>query len=348
MKQQKQTKPIAGQTSLRGAAAVTEGRRAIVTGATGFIGMALCRELLMHGYGVVAVIRPGSSKRKTLESLMDLVMQEKVPERTMQASDPVPEVGTGSLQIKEFPLGDLFRLAEGGTQADVCYHLAWNGSSGQEREQFEAQVSNVAYTADAIRAAKKCGCTKFIGAGSQAEYGIVRGRADEETTVPNPFMMYGAAKLAAYQMGKLVAQQEGISLIWPRIYSVYGRGENPGTLVSYLVDTLQKGAIPQVTECENLWDFTYIDDCVRMLRMLGESPKAKGIFNLSAGEPKPLKEFVKEIRDIVNPETNIAFGAKKADWDRTFWLQPDVTKIREICGACRTSFMDGIQKKESL
>ena len=49
---------------------VETGMRAIVTGATGFIGKALCQELLSKHYDVVAVIRKNSSKRSKLESLL--------------------------------------------------------------------------------------------------------------------------------------------------------------------------------------------------------------------------------------------------------------------------------------
>ena len=40
--------------------------KAVITGATGFIGTALCEEMLKNGHEVTAVIRPGSEKRKKL------------------------------------------------------------------------------------------------------------------------------------------------------------------------------------------------------------------------------------------------------------------------------------------
>ncbi|MCI9596453.1 MAG: NAD(P)-dependent oxidoreductase [Firmicutes bacterium] len=307
--------------------------RAIVTGATGFIGSALCRELLTHGYEVVAIIRPGSKNIGRLEAL------------TQQHSD------SQTLRLLECPLEQLPTLkdrVEHEFKADLFYHLAWHGSSGKDREHFDLQYGNIRYTVSGIRLAKACGCRRFIGAGSQAEYGIVHGKAKENKTVPNPFMMYGAAKLAAFQMGRLVANQENISFVWPRIYSVYGPGENGDTLISYLIDALQNGETPQVTKGENLWDFTYIEDCVRMLRLLGEAPEAEGIYNLSAGTPKPLKDFILQLRDVVSPESGIAFGARNADHNRTFWLDPDVNRIQAISGRCHTSFAEGIRRKLEL
>ena len=185
--------------------------RVLITGATGFIGVALCKEMIKNGNEVTAIIRENSNKKS------------KLPKE---------------VKIVELSLD---KLNEFNGNYDLMYHLAWNGSSGNDRNDFDMQYSNIKYTIEAIKLAKRCTCKKFIGAGSQAEYGVVHGEAKEDETICKPFMMYGAAKLAAYHMGKIVAEQEEISFVWPRIYSVYGPGENEGTLISYLVKTLKEG-----------------------------------------------------------------------------------------------------------
>ena len=307
--------------------------KAIVTGATGFIGKALCEELLNENYDVVAVIRKNSAKRHKLEkSICGNLDYEK------------------KLQIVELDLEDIEKLhTEYDIEADTFFHLAWNGSAGADREDFDMQYSNIAYTKKAIKTAKDCGCKKIVGAGSQAEYGVVRNVAKEDETVPNPFMMYGAAKLAAYQMGRLYASQIGIKLVWPRIYSVYGVGENAGTLVSYVVDTLKKGEVPQLSPCENMWNFMYITDCVRALRLLSENEETEGIYNVASKDTRILKEFVTEIRDIVAPDAELNFGAKQSDPNRTFWLEPDLSKLEAIWNGEMVAFGEGIKPKfESL
>lgn len=288
----------------------------IITGATGFIGTALCEELVKNGHEVIAVIRPGSSRRDKLRD--------------------VPVV--------ELPLDDIARLPELVPEADMFYHLAWNGSAGSDREDFDMQYSNIGYTAEAVRAARRCGCRKFIGAGSQAEYGVVHGVAREDETLPHPFMMYGAAKLAAYHMGRLVAAQEGITFVWSRIYSVYGVGENPGTLVNYVIDTLQKGEVPELSPCENMWNYMYITDCVRALRLLGETEAAEGIYHVASEDTRLLKEFVTEIRDIVSPGAGLGFGKKQSNPERTFWLEPDVGRLAELGFTCEVAFAEGIRR----
>ena len=289
--------------------------RAIVTGATGFIGTALCRELIKNNYEVTAVIRP-ETKRK-----------DKVP---------------SGVNVVELPLDRINEL-EG--SYDLFYHLAWNGSSGNDRNDFDMQYSNIKYTADAIRVAKRLGCKKFIGAGSQAEYGVVHGEAKEDETICKPFMMYGAAKLAAYHMGKIVAEQEEISFVWPRIYSIYGPGENEGTLISYLVKTLKEGKIPELSSCENMWNFMYIDDCTRALRMLGENKNTEGIYNVASSDTRFLKEFVIEARDIINENLGLNFGAKKQDENKMFWLQPNIDKMKLLFKLTNTEFRKGILER---
>lgn len=303
--------------------------RNIVTGATGFIGRALCRELLEHKETVIAVVRPGSVKRAKLEHLI----QEQGNYAEM-------------LTIVELDLDHLYELNKKyHIQADVFYHLAWNGSSGEERDDFDIQYSNIKYTANAIKAAKACDCKKFVGAGSQAEYGVVHGVTKEDETVPHPFMMYGAAKLATYHMGRVLAEQIDIAFVWPRIYSVYGVGENPGTLVNYVIETLRNSGVPELSTCENMWNFMYITDCVRALRILGEKDGVGGIYNVASEDTRPLKEFVEEIRDIVAPDMKLGFGEKESNPERTFWLEPSIGRLRNLDFKMRVTFVKGIAQK---
>lgn len=287
--------------------------KVVITGATGFIGTALCTEMLDAGHQVTTVIRPGTPKRSKLPT---------------------------GISVIELNLDQLYDLHG---SFDVFYHLAWNGSSGEVRSAFDSQYKNIVYTTEAVQAAKRCQCKKFIGAGSQAEYGMVRGMCTEET-VPKPFMMYGAAKLAAYHMGKIVAAQDGISFVWPRIYSVYGVGENSGTLISYLIETLLAGKEPKLSNCENIWDFMYITDCVKALRLLGEQSDTEGIYNVSSGNPRVLKAFVEEIRDTINPDIGLLFGEKITDPNQTFWLQPDISRLKDIGFLPIVDFRQGIMR----
>lgn len=273
--------------------------RALVTGATGFIGANLCRILIEQGHEVVALVRPASQKLSRLPRGVEIIEAEL--DQAQSFKSPV----------------------------DCFFHLAWNGSSGAEREDYEIQLKNLEIMGQMLHLATQCNARKFLFAGSQAEYGIVKGPCDEEH-VCKPFMMYGAAKLAAGQMGSLLARQLGIPFVWARIYSVYGSGENLGTLRSYVLDCLQQGKKPELTACENMWNFMHVDDCCEALIRLAENPQAEGIYNIAAKESRILREYVEEWRDEIAPDCELGFGEKQADPERTFWLEPQTAKLKKI------------------
>lgn len=287
--------------------------RIVMTGATGFLGQALCRELTENGHEVTAVIRPESAGK------------------------------ADSLAINKaitLPLNELENLTG---EYDVFFHLAWNGSGGNDRNDYRMQMENLVYMEQALKSAKQCGCRKFIGAGSQAEYGVVHGKAMEDKTVPEPFMMYGAAKLACLHMGRVLAEQLGITFVWPRIYSVYGPRENDPTLLGYVSCTLKEGKVPELSSCENMWDFLYISDFTRAMCLLAEYPEAEGIYHVASGEPRKLKEFVERARDVLKPGAELKFGIRKTDKKRTFWLEPDVSMLKELGFECKIPFEEGVQ-----
>ncbi len=285
----------------------------VLTGATGFLGKALCHELKENGHSVTAIIRPESSeKAEYLEA----------DKRIMLSLNNLEQL-SGNYQ--------------------VFFHLAWNGSGGEERNDYHTQLENLIYMEKALKAAKNCGCHKFIGAGSQAEYGVIHERTTEYKTVPAPSMMYGAAKLSCLHMGRVLAEQLGISFVWPRIYSVYGPRKNDPTLLGYVARTLRAGKIPELSRCENMWDFMYITDFARAMRMLAETSDTEGIYHIASGKTGKLKHFVEQLRDAIRPDIKLGFGMKQTDLNRTFWLEPDVSRLEELGFRCMTTFGNGIQ-----
>ena len=285
----------------------------VLTGATGFLGRALCHELKENGHNVTAVIRPESSEKAEF----------------LEADNRV-----------ELSLDDLEQLSG---NYHVFFHLAWNGSGGEERNDYHAQLKNLIYMEKALKAAKNCGCHKFIGAGSQAEYGVIQKKTLEYETVPNPFMMYGAAKLACMHMGRILAEQLGITFVWPRIYSVYGPRKNDPTLLGYVARTLREGKVPELSACENMWDFMYITDFTRAMRTLAESSEAEGIYHIASGKTDRLQCFVEQLRDAIRPDIPLGFGIKQTDPSRTFCLEPNVLRLEKMSFQCETSFQEGIR-----
>ena len=121
-------------------------RRAVITGATGMLGLALTRLLVLEGIEVLAVARPGSGR------ILNIPADERV--RVVEC---------GLENIEELP-GII------GVKCDMFFHFAWAGTFGDSRNDMELQTCNIAYSVRAAEAAAKLGCGVFLGAGSQAEY----------------------------------------------------------------------------------------------------------------------------------------------------------------------------------
>ncbi|MBI5101257.1 MAG: NAD(P)-dependent oxidoreductase [Nitrospirae bacterium] len=288
-------------------------KTAIVTGATGFIGHWLLKELVENDVFVYAICRRNSSRLSRLANLPNI-------------------------EIIELDMEDIAQLPGYCSQADTFYHLAWEGG----REDFLAQIKNIHCAALALQTAKTIGVKHFIMTGSQAEYGICFDRVDENH-ITNPITAYGVCKLSAYWTLKVLAEQISVLFTWVRIFSVYGNDDsNNKLLISYLVDCLQQNKEPGLTECGQLWDFLYAKDAANALYLLGIKEKT-GVYNLASGESRILKDFLVEARDLLNPDIKLNFGTNGNCTQGA--LNVNVDKIKMATGwAPKTSFREGILK----
>ncbi|WP_127534310.1 NAD-dependent epimerase/dehydratase family protein, partial [Paenibacillus kobensis] len=223
---------------------------AVVTGAAGFIGAAVCRRLLALGWRVYAVVRPGSANRRLPEQHPSLHLIEgdlmRLPEWTGRLEEAVRRSG---------PIG-------------AWLHLGWTGVAGAARNDA-VQASNVEAVLESVRTAARLGCCCWIGAGSQAEYGRLEGRADEEAAEA-PTTGYGRAKLAAGKAALAEAQHLGISGSWVRIFSVYGPDDNSVWLIPAMTRQLLAGESPALTPGGQRWDYLYVDDAADAFAALAE------------------------------------------------------------------------------
>ena len=288
-------------------------RVAILTGGTGFLGFALLRLLVEKGVFVYVIVRKGSPRRRRLE-------------------------GMDGVKIIDSELANVPGIcSEVDDAPDVFYHLAWGGG----RDDMKAQSINVGNSVSAMRIAASLGAERFVATGSQAEYGVSRDLLTESSTL-NPVTAYGKCKVEAYNVLERMSKDLGVGVSWARVFSVYGPGDNPGTLISYLVRMLQKGQSPVVTKATQLWDYLYVDDAVDALYMLGVNG-GYGVWNVASGESRPLKAFIEEVRGIINPDVKIDYSLPVTD--RTVSLLADISKIKTKLGwNPEVSFDDGIKK----
>lgn len=294
-------------------------KKVVITGATGMIGLNLINYLLEKDIEVLAIIRKNSSRRHYLNKKDNL----KILECNLE-------------ELKNLNIEDEY---------DTFIHLAWDGTFGDSRNNVDVQCKNIGYTLDAIRLAKKLGCKKFIGAGSQAEYGRVEGIIAPNTPT-NPENGYGMAKLCAGQLSRLLATQLGIEHIWTRILSVYGPYDGDNTMImSSVREMLKNNKSLNYTKAEQMWDYIYVEDVALAFYLIGEKGKNEAIYCIGSGEQKPLYEFIQKIRKNIDENIELNIGAKEYSENQVMNLCADITNLTKDTGFVpETNFEEGIIK----
>ena len=295
-------------------------KRAIITGATGAVGMALIQELIEKGVEVLVFCREGSKRN------------QRIP------SHPLVNKLFCSLEQLETIKNNT------GKKYDVFYHFAWMGTTGIERNDVYLQNKNVKYALDAVKAAKEFGCEVFVGAGSQAEYGRFEGNLNENTPT-FPENGYGIAKLCAGQMTRILCNQEGIRHIWTRILSIYGPYDGEQSMIMSTIRQLLNGERPQLTKGEQKWDYLYSKDVGQAMRLLGDKGKGDRVYCLGSGKARPLHEYVEILKSEINKSATLGIGDIPYVPKQVMYLCADITALKEDTGfSPKYSFDDGIKE----
>jgi nucleoside-diphosphate-sugar epimerase len=293
-------------------------RKIVITGATGMIGAALARCAVQAGAETTCIVRKDSGRLDNLpkSDLMNVVYCD----------------------IDEYHVLDL------NVDCDIFFHLAWNKTSGASRDDADTQAKNIQYTLDAVRLAKRLGCKKFVGAGSQAEYGIVDGSLRSDTPT-DPSSGYGIAKLAAGKLSRLLCRQLGMSFNWARILSVYGPLDGEQTLIMYAISELLAGRSPELTKCEQMWDYLYCDDAARALLAIGDRGGDGKTYPLGSGKARRLSEYLVSLKDIVRPDGILQFGKKEYYPHQPMYLCADISELTGDTGwKPEVLFEDGVKR----
>ncbi|MBI5387430.1 MAG: NAD(P)-dependent oxidoreductase [Verrucomicrobia bacterium] len=275
----------------------------VLTGATGFIGSAVLAELLSQRRRTLVLLRPESNCRR----IAPLSGYEGIS---------YTHLGDAKLatQLRDF-------------QPAVLIHCAWRGVAGNERDAAYQIAENLPFTLDSVKLAAACGCRQWIGLGSQAEYGNLN-RVIAETAPTLPTTVYGKAKLAAGVAALALAEASGLHGAWVRVFSTYGPGDYPQWFIPYVIRELLQGKRPQLTRCDQIWDYLYVQDAARAIITLADG-WTDGIFNLGSGMARPLRQVVEIIRRELDMPPEPEFGALPYRPDQVMHLQADISKLQQ-------------------
>ncbi len=259
-------------------------KKAIVTGANGFIGSALLKVLSGNGVHVFAIIKDRS---ESISQIKDLP-------------------GVKIVYCEQNDIGMLQHLIPD-RDIDTCFHLAWCGSFGDARADYELQLLNVKqalYTVDAISA---MGVKRFVGAGTLAEKDVLNYHPTDGAT-PNATSFYGIAKISTHFMTKTECTKQGIEHVWCHLSNTYGVGNTTNNFINMASKLMLTGKRASFTAGEQVYDFVYVTDTAQALFDVADKGKQNTAYYLGGNQQRKLKEFITIIRDTIDPSIKLHFG----------------------------------------
>lgn len=280
----------------------------VVTGATSFIGSSVVRELATDRKNMIyAVIRPGSVNRKKIPNVDNVKV----------------------IELDMLRLDELHNCIE--EQIDVVYHFAWEGVRMPQRDDSMIQEQNFVAAQKIVAECRLLGCKRFIGIGSQAEYGQMSGIITEEHEC-NPTCEYGRKKNAARIYLEEYGKEHQMEYIWTRIFSVYGPDDYEGSLIMSCINKMLKNENIPLTECLQEWDYLHIDDIAKLFAMLSDAECKSGVYNVASGIHKPLKDYVEIMKEVIHSESELQYGKVPFGEQGMVSFMPSVEKIRKETG----------------
>lgn len=292
-------------------------KNVIVTGASGFIGTTLVNELLRREYKIVAIDR-----RFTDDFLNNpnITCVDATDKNVFDLKNEIP--------VEEY---------------DCFFHLAWAATSGPGRADYNVQLDNVKMACDYVKLCSEIGCKRVVYASSINEMETYEYLQSDDIE-PAGGYIYGTGKLAAHLMGETVAKLNGVEFIPVIITNIYGVGERSARMIYTSLVKLINGERASFTAGYQTYDFIYITDAINSIVEVAEKGKAFNRYYIGSGEPKPLREYLLEMRDIVAPGAELGLGDFEFKGIDISYDQFKLKKVEEDTGyKNQVSFAQGIK-----
>lgn len=239
--------------------------KVLVTGAGGYIGRFVVKELCNKGADVIAA----DLRTDGIDSRANVIIEN---------------IFSGNENIFE-ELGS----------PDICIHMAWRDGFVHNSP---AHMGDLSAHYIFIKNMIEGGLKHLAVMGSMHEIGYYEGAIDENTPC-NPISMYGIAKDALRRSTILLAKQNNICLQWLRAFYIYGDDKRNNSIFSKLTIAAEQGkkTFP-FTSGKNKYDFIHIEELAKQIAEAATQTEIDGIINCCTGKPTSLGEkvesFIKE------------------------------------------------------
>jgi UDP-glucose 4-epimerase len=277
----------------------------LVTGASGFLGGYVIREMQRSGWSVIAT---GSGSAEN----------SRVPAGVRYESLLLPDTRLRHL-VRE-------------VRPDACIHCAGRASVMDSMRDpaadFRAGVVLTAELLDVLRE-EAPGCS-VVYLSSAAVYGEPDALPITEDSDTHPLSPYGFHKRMGELLMEEAARVYGLRTCSVRIFSAYGPGLRRQILWEICSQYLAKGTVRLQGTGKESRDFIHAADVARAVRMLVESADGRGeVYNLASGEEVTIADLVREIGTHFPKAPAAEFAGVQRAGDPQNW-QADVSRIQSL------------------
>ncbi|MGA2109593.1 MAG: NAD-dependent epimerase/dehydratase family protein [Syntrophorhabdales bacterium] len=252
------------------------GKKALVTGASGFIGSHLCRSLLREGAIVHAV-----SRKKHPDRNEDILWHQ----------GDLSEKGVAEVLLAS-------------ARPDLIFHLAGYPVGARKLENvMPAFRSNLMTTVNLLTAASEIGCSKIVLTGSLEE-------PQQYGEGMSPSSPYAASKLASSAYGQMFQALFQLPVVILRVFMVYGPEQSDDSkLIPYVTLSLLTGKEPKLTSGRRLVDWIYVEDVAEAFLAAARSNHIEGLtLDVGSGVLVPISAIVEHLVRITGARVRPCFG----------------------------------------
>ena len=296
----------------------------LITGASGFIGANLVRDLINTKDQIHILIR----KQSNLWRLNNIISKCYVH---FVDISKIKEVENVISEIKP----------------ETVYHCATYGVYPNQKDIHKVEQTNLIGTKNLVSSLdKNTDLKRLVNLGSVFEYGS-KPNLIKETDSTQGLDHYSKSKILQTELIEHFSHQKNLPAVTLRIFSPYGNFEEPGRLISDIMVSIIKKNPIKILSPGAIRDFIYINDVIDALKKISVKPGINGeIFNVGSGNASSVENIVNLVCKMTNTDSEVIWHDKNIrEYDKAGAKgYADIQKIEKIGWKPKTSLKDGLWK----
>ena len=300
----------------------------LVTGAAGFIGSSIVRELVARGEQVRALDNFETGKPENLAEVM------------------------AEIDFREIDILDARRLAAACDGVDYLFHEAAIPSVPRSvSDPVRTHAINLNGTLNVLLAARDAGVKRVIYAASSSAYGETEALPKREEMLPDPMSPYAVQKLASELYMRCFSRLYGLETVCLRYFNVFGPRQDPSSpysgVISRFITAMLEGESPAIFgDGEQTRDFNYVDNVVQANLAAAAAP-AENVnghcFNIGTGEQISLNATIAVLRELLAFSGRVIYEPARAGDIRH--SQADISRAQSLLGYFpQVGFKEGMRR----